>query len=97
VAVAFARSRDTYVLACLQRENGEYVFIDVSEVETRIIGAIGPSRTYVRRETVPLAWEDWSEGRRVLRARTTVWDQTGQRYRGVDFVLFSKDGLPLWR
>jgi hypothetical protein len=97
VAVAFTRSRDTYVLAFLQRENGEYVVTDVSEVESRIIGGIGPFRVYVRRETIPLAWEDWSEGRRVLKARTSVWDQMGQRYRGIDVVLFSNDGVPLWR
>ena len=97
VAVAFTRSRDTFVLAFLPRENGEDVVTDVSEVESRIISGIGPFRTYVRRQTMPLAWEDWGEGRRVLRARTTVWDQMGQRYRGIDVVLFSKDGVPLWR
>jgi len=70
---------------------------DVIEVEARIIGAIGPFRAYTRRETIPVTWEEWSDDRRVLRARTTVWDAMGQRYRGKDFVMFSKDGVPLWR
>jgi hypothetical protein len=96
-AAAFKRSDNTILIAFIQRSDGEYVTADVSEIERRIIGGIGPSRTYVRRETAPVAWEEWSEGRRVLRARARVWDSMGRRYGGSDAVVFSTDGLPLWR
>jgi len=97
VAVAFVHPRATCVVAFLPRDTREYVGTDISDVEARNVGAIGPFRTYVRRATVPLSWEEWSEGRRVLRVRTTVWDQAGQRYRGTEALVFSPDGVPFWR
>ena len=97
VAVAFARPQATFVAAFIQRQTREYVGTDISEVETRTIGAIGPFRTYVRRTTVPLKWETWSEARPVLRVQTTVWDESGQRYRGTEALVFLPDGTPFWR
>jgi hypothetical protein len=97
VAVAVAHPRANFVAAFLQREVGDFVGVDISEVEGRIIGAIGPFRTYVRRATVPTSWEEWGPGERVLRVSTTVWDTAGQRYRGGEALMFSPDGIPLWR
>jgi hypothetical protein len=102
-AVAVPAEGRTFVAAFVNVGSGRYVAVDISDIEGRNIGGIGPHREYVRRESAPVEWLAWSPEpgtpatRLDLHVRTRVWDASGRRYTGTDALRFAADGTPLWR
>jgi hypothetical protein len=93
----------TFIAAFVSVSGKRVVAVDISEIEGRNIGGIGPHREYARRESAPVEWLEWSPEpgtpatRLDLRVRTRVWDSSGRRYTGTDVLRFAADGTPLWR
>ena len=105
VALAVTGGRASFVAVLLEQPRGAFTVVDVSEIERRNIGGIGPNRTYPVRRTRPVEWladrqlEGSYAGRAAvqIRFRTEVRDAGGTRYRAADVLLITRDGTPLWR
>lgn len=85
------------VTAFVRQADGSFLKIDLSQVEQRNLGKLGPGGAeYERVETQPLQWLERRDGLLQLRIHTRAWRQ-GQRYTVEEPVIFQADGQVLWR
>ena len=97
-AAAFA-GRDTEFNfdVYLQREDGSFLCIDASRIESTNLGKLGvESAAYERIETTPVRWLDRSDSLLQVVVKTHVWKQ-GQKFSVEEALLIRKDGTVLWR
>jgi hypothetical protein len=98
LAAGFEGDKGSFVVVFLQQASGSYLAVDVSQVEQKNIGAIGPSRQYRERHTVPTEWlPDRIGGAVQLFIQTRAWDMNGRRYSSKEPLIITRDGTPLWR
>jgi hypothetical protein len=98
LAAGFEGDTGSFVVVFLRQASGSYLAVDVSQVEQKNIGAIGPFRQYRERHTVPTEWlPDRIGGAVQLFIQTRAWDMNGRRYSTKEPLIITRDGTPLWR
>jgi len=98
LAAGFKGDKGSFVVVFLRQASGSYLAVDVSQVEQRNIGVIGPFRAYRDVHTVPTEWlPDRANGAVQLWLQTRAWDMTGQRYLSREPLIISREGNPWWR
>jgi hypothetical protein len=96
VAIAFAKPKGSVLFVFLRQTNGDYLAVDVSDMEGKNIGVLGPDRHYDRRETTPVKWWHREDGLFELQMRTRAWS-SGLRYTMNGRVFIKPEGTCLWQ
>jgi hypothetical protein len=96
VAIAIAKPKASLLCVFLRQTGGDYLAADVSDIEGKNIGVIGPDRHYDRRETTPVKWWHRDDGLFEIQMRTQAWS-SGRRYTMSGRVVIKPDGTCLWQ
>jgi hypothetical protein len=87
----------TRVTAYLRQQDGTFLIVDLSDVESGNFGKLGRSRSdYDRFETVPVEWIARQDGLLQVRVRTQAW-RLGQRHTVWEAPVLRQDGTVVWR
>jgi len=98
LAAGFQGDKGSFVVVFLRNSSGTYLAVDISQVEQRNGGVIGPSRRYREIQTVPTEWlPDRGNGAVQLFLQTRAWDMNGRRYSAKEPLIITRDGTPGWR
>ena len=87
----------TRVTAFLRQQDGTFLEIDLSDVESSNFGKLGrPRAEYDRYETRPIQWLSRQDDLLQVKIQTQAW-HAGQRYTVSEALIFHRDGTVLWR
>ena len=82
----------THVTAYLRQQDGSFLLVDLSNVESGNFGKLGrPRSDYDRVETVPVEWIARQDGLLQVKSRTQAW-RLGQRHTVWDALVIRPDG-----
>jgi hypothetical protein len=97
VAISVQRPSGSAVLAFIVQATGEWVAIDVSDVERTNLGKLGIARAgYDKVETEPVRWLAGRDGSFQIVLRTRAW-KAGRRFTASEPLLIRPDGTVVWR
>ena len=87
----------TRVTAYLQQQDGTFLTVDLSAVESGNFGKLGRRLAdYDRFETRPIAWLPRQDGLFQVEIQTQAW-LAGQRYTVSEPLIIRPDGSVIWR
>jgi hypothetical protein len=97
-AITLPRQKGVLALVLLKQPGGDYLTVDVSQVEAANLGKLGLKgrRVYERIETTPLEWLSREDGHLQITFRTRAWSG-GQRYTVTEPLLLTVNGKVSWR
>jgi hypothetical protein len=97
-AITLQRAQGVLAIVLLQQPGGNFLAVDVSQVEAANLGKLGLKgrRVYERVETTPLEWISRKDGLFQMAFRTRAWSG-GQRYTVTEPLIIALDGRVVWR